>query len=207
MRSARLAVGAVAVEGTYRDVGPRLRHPLHALPVPAWITLGTVSRVGAKSFKVRVTTARAGGCDGAVTAGGLLLGKSMTAVADGAECKLAIEFRGQGDGHARARELQVVPGPSVLLRRQPRSVRSCITDEGSAVAGRPAAKARSVSSTVRLRRWRAGSARVMRLPLFRPGEFRPRLTRSRKKPRLLRRGARFPRAWEVPPERKSTGTL
>ena len=95
MRSARLAVGAVAVEGTYRDVGPRLRHPLHALPVPAWITLGTVSRVGAKSFKVRVTTARAGGCDGAVTAGGLLLGKSMTAVADGAECKLAIEFRGR----------------------------------------------------------------------------------------------------------------
>jgi hypothetical protein len=122
MRSARLAVGAVAVEGTYRDVGPRLRHPLHALPVPAWITLGTVSRVGAK--KVRVTTARAGGCDGAVTAGGLLLGKSMTAVADGVECKLAIEFQGQGDGHARARELQVVAGPSVLLRRQPHSLRN-----------------------------------------------------------------------------------
>jgi hypothetical protein len=65
MRSARLAVGfllsvlptaAVAVEGTYRDVGPWQRHPLHASPVPAWITLATVSRVGANSFKVRVTT-------------------------------------------------------------------------------------------------------------------------------------------------------
>src|SRR5215207_6205686 len=103
MRSAHLAVGllsalptaAVAGEGTYRDVGPRQRHPLHARPVPAWITVATVSRVGAKSFKVRVTTARAGGCDGDVTAGGLLVGKSMTAVVAGAECKLAIEFKGR----------------------------------------------------------------------------------------------------------------
>jgi hypothetical protein len=103
MRSTRVAVGfllsvlptpAVAVEGTYRDVGSRQRHPLHARPVPAWITVATVSRVGAKSFKVRVTTVRAGGCDGDVTAGGLLVGKSMTAVADGTECKLAIEFKG-----------------------------------------------------------------------------------------------------------------
>src|SRR3954470_11952068 len=104
MRSARVAVGfflsvlptaAVPVEGTYRDVGPRQRHHLHAGPVPAWITLATVTRVAAKSFKVRVTTARAGGCDGDVTAAGLLVGKSMTAVANGGECKLAIEFKGR----------------------------------------------------------------------------------------------------------------
>jgi len=40
-----------------------------------------------------VTTARAEGCVGDVTAGGLLVGRSMTAVADGAECKVAIEFK------------------------------------------------------------------------------------------------------------------
>ena len=81
MRSARVAVGfllcvlptaALAVEGTYRDVGPRQRHPLHACPVPAWIMLATVSRVGAKSFKVRVTTVRAGSCVGDVTAAACL---------------------------------------------------------------------------------------------------------------------------------------
>ena len=60
MRSARVAVGflltvlptaAVAVEGTYQNVGPRQRHSLHARPVPAWITLATVSRVGANASR------------------------------------------------------------------------------------------------------------------------------------------------------------
>ena len=45
----------------------------------------------------------------------------MTAVVDGAECKLAIEFNGRVSGHAGARELHVIPGASMLLRRQPHS--------------------------------------------------------------------------------------
>ena len=85
-----------AIEGTYRETGPRKHHRLHADPVPAWVTAATVRRTGPKpnSYEVRVTTARAEGCDGDVTVTGTLVGQSMRAVADPAECALPITFKG-----------------------------------------------------------------------------------------------------------------
>jgi len=44
----------------------------------------------------------------------------------------------------------------------------------------------------------------MRFPLFGQGvSTATNDEKAKKKPGLLRRGARFPRAWEAPPERKS----
>ena len=89
-----LPTAAAAVEGTYRNVGPRQRHPLHARPVPAWGMTANVRRAGPSRYAVQMFTARPGGCTGEVTAIGTLRGSSMTAVSDSAECKLAITFKG-----------------------------------------------------------------------------------------------------------------